>query len=286
MLVRTMTDPHRPPDARWQLALLLVDHSRRVTSRWEDTWLREAVRFWRGWCRCGNEDDRRRLTQRMPVVSEAFALYQGTQPFTKASVEARCVAGESVNRIATACDISPEMVVACEQLFFDVRSRLAMPNLIAALVIGPKTLHGLTENDMDVILKLFALNGGSLILDQVIDFYRRPLTLTEPVDQLDDTELDDIRRRSQVKVAILFLTLPLELETIDRFLKLQERLPALEQPAKANVSARVTIQEILDILRVIHNDGEGTRSTSRATRTGSAKSRAAVGGMTSNIAGS
>jgi len=114
-------DPYLTPDWRWSAA---CEHIAKGTAlrRWEDPAIAEAVRFLRPWVKHGPPpDDHTR--SRMPALAAAHDLFDAGGPL-RDEVEARLLAGESPETIATKAGLEATTVDAFERVFFNVADRL------------------------------------------------------------------------------------------------------------------------------------------------------------------
>jgi len=121
--------------------------------------------------------------------------------------EARILANESPGDIAQKVGCSLDAVQAFEKLFYDVRGCLSARDYIMTL-IGPRAYHGLEEQDVDAILKLFGFFGGGRIIDILLDYFKSPPVLPAQLDTLDSAELERLRTKLMVKAVLLVRTLP------------------------------------------------------------------------------
>jgi hypothetical protein len=158
------SDPCQPVHGRWLRASFLVKNGRQPTER-DDAWVGRAAAFLEALGRCTDEDDRRRLAERMPAVVQAHTVYTADPPLLRWAVEARILARESFADIARKCALVPEAVEAYEALFFTVRDRLDAETWIWCRVVGAKGYYGLTEHDLDVLWKMIGYGFGPLMLD-------------------------------------------------------------------------------------------------------------------------
>jgi hypothetical protein len=138
----------------------LADQDHAAARKGDDDWVRRAGQFLRARRRCPNEIARHRLADQVPDLAGAVQLHEQPDPFLQWEVEARLLAGETCDQIAAKCGLAAEAVAAYHALFFHVQDRLGASSYIIHTVLGPKIHDGLTEADVDVILKLFGYRGG------------------------------------------------------------------------------------------------------------------------------
>jgi hypothetical protein len=119
-------------------------------------------------------------------------------------------------------------VEAYHALFFDVRDRLEVPGYITHQVIGPKLHVGLTEADINIILKVYAYHGGVPILEQYLDYYRHPPVVPDQLDELDPAALQDLRCKLLIKAAILARVTPTgDLDGLRKLALLEEAIEVI-----------------------------------------------------------
>jgi hypothetical protein len=193
---------------RWQLARELAENKGTFFPKSIDKAVQAGRRFWHLWTNCKNEADQNILARRMPVVYQAFRLYQDSQRVSRNAVEALVLAGESPEGIAQKSGTSPEVVQAYEKLFFDVRDYLQSPDYIFNQAIGPR-LRGAGPWSYDIVWKFFGYVGGVVVLEELMDTRKpgaRPTTLKEAGVFLTAHTKELILRR----MAIMARSLPAE----------------------------------------------------------------------------
>src|SRR5262245_46753959 len=85
MFLRSRHDPCPPLDRRWRRANYLVEH-RLDPSPEDDSWVRQGITFLSSQAACSDEDACRRLGERMPAVSQAYALRHVDPPLLRWAV--------------------------------------------------------------------------------------------------------------------------------------------------------------------------------------------------------
>jgi hypothetical protein len=226
--------PLRPPAWRWFRAADLADN-RQPAEEEDDEWVRQALRFCRRLRRSPGAAALEELAEEMPALYQAHALFTGPPSLKGWEIEARLLTDEGVGQIGLKTDTSPEVIDAYHAAFFHVRDRLQAHGYIRHMVIGPKLLFGLTEDDVDVILKLYAYAGGPCVLDVLVDYYRRPLVLPERLEQLAPEALEDLRTKLLIRAAILARVLPIDDSLVKKLEVLLDAVAVLEQTASAGV---------------------------------------------------
>jgi hypothetical protein len=211
--MNTLTFPDGPdspfcrPDWRWLRAEYLVDSGRRVSRR-DDQQVREAAQYLRHQRRCQGETAHQRLARRYPALYLAHALYAGEPSLQKWELEARLLTPEHFEVVGRKCGSSAEVVGTYHAVFFEVRPCLRAREYIANRVLGRKAHVGLEERDVGLILKFYALSGGPLAVDALVDYYKNPPVVPPRPELLAPQELEALRLKLLIRGSILARTLP------------------------------------------------------------------------------
>ena len=115
---------------------------------------------------------------------------------------------------------------------FDVRDRLHAEGYVLHQVIGPKAHAGLTEADVDVILKLYAYAGGPLVVDALVSYYREPPILPDRPELLSAAELQELRTKLLLKASILAHTLPANASGLKKMAVLDEAVKVIRSASR------------------------------------------------------
>jgi hypothetical protein len=205
----------RPVNWRWRRATGLVDGGGPLSPGHDDGPVQEAMRYLRAWRGCRAEEELQRLARDMPDLYGAHRLYLA-RSFQTWEAQARLLTEEPFEVIAPKCGSDPRVIETYHDTFFHVRDRLHIESYIGFEVIGPKAHRGLTESDIDVILKMYAYSGGPAALDAVLDCIRDPPKVPERPEQLGPAELRSLRDRLLVRASIVLDTLPINGKTLHR----------------------------------------------------------------------
>jgi len=201
-------DPFQATNLRWRRCWYLIRHGRRPSRDRDD---RATIGGWRYL-----QDRRARrdhsnyewLTQRHPAVASAHRLFRKATPLDRAEVEARLLARESDEDIAKKCGLSAATVGAYHDLFFDVRDSLDAEIYIYTNIIGPKAFARLTENDVDIFLRMLGYAQGPLMLDAALRYFRTPPALPPRLDGLDAAALAELRLMLMIRKIFLTMVVP------------------------------------------------------------------------------
>jgi hypothetical protein len=182
-----------PVDRRWQVAIAIIQGNapRRFFHRVDDEFVDRVIRYLAAWQRCHGVRDESRVANEMPHVHQARLLRIG--PFQpRAVVEARLLAGQSIDEVAAACQLSEETVRHYESLFFAVAGKLCHRFPIMNAAIGSKCRADLLEEETDVLIKLGGFHGGVPMIEAMLDYYSFDWTMLARVDSLTVQELTQL----------------------------------------------------------------------------------------------
>jgi len=201
-------NPFCPPAGRWLWARFLVENKRRLSRSRDDDRVWETVRFCRALRRCQQQElARSRLARKMPVLFEAWQLYQ-TSSLQRWEVEARLLACEASLDIARKCQLPGAVVEAYHDVYYCVRTRLHARDWVMNLAVGRRARQGLTEADQEILLKLYALRGGPVVLDSLVHYFRHAGTIPAAQDGQDPDGQKDLQLYRLIRMSNQLLTLP------------------------------------------------------------------------------
>jgi hypothetical protein len=198
--------PFHPLDYRARRVAYLLRENRRPR-KWDDAWTRLALRYARLVSRRQRGSCRRALLPAMRDVDDSCQLYQ-TGGLPRWHLEARLLTGEPQEQTAQRCGLSATAVAAYEALFFAVIGNLHARDYLVHRCIGRKAHVGLEEQDIGLLLKIYALTGGPLAVDALVDYYRNPPVVPERPELLAAEEMEALRGKLLIRAAILTRTLP------------------------------------------------------------------------------
>jgi hypothetical protein len=204
-----------------------VDTGRRVSRR-DDKQVREAVQYLRHLRRCQGDMTHQRLARRYPALYLAHGLYTGEPTFQRWELEARLLTPEPFDVVGPKCGSSAEVVGTYHEVFFAVRPCLYAKDYIVNRVLGRKAHVGLEERDVGLILKIYALAGGSLAVDALVDYFRDSPVVPERPELLTTEEMEALRGQLLIRAAILARTLPADdPKTLRKLTVLQQAMALL-----------------------------------------------------------
>jgi hypothetical protein len=163
---RRRYDPFRTPAWRWKIALEHVCLKRRLRS-WEDEAIKEALRYLRECQRAQTARQLSRVKDRWSDLTKAHAIYVAGGVL-RDELEARLIAGESFEVIATKSRTAAAVVAAFERYFFNVAHALNALDWMMICVVGlyPGLDRKPTERECWCYM---AMAGGPVLLDILID---------------------------------------------------------------------------------------------------------------------
>ena len=199
----------RPVDARWLWVTRLADTVRHANDPEDDDWIRYGLRYLNQLLACKGPSDRERLAQTMPDMDAAYRLYTCNDKLTRAEVEARLLARQTVEEVAAACNLTVKTVITYEKIFFQVLGRLNARIFIRFQAAKmPPTETDLTENDSDILLKWFSYRKGPLFLEDTLRYFRLGVRIPERLDRASRAELEELVVMLQLRAIVLACILP------------------------------------------------------------------------------
>jgi hypothetical protein len=155
-------------------------------------------------------DPAKALPDQPPGAPGALGVYRNRTSFQRWELEARLLAGESSDAIAQKCHTTPDTVEAYHQLFYCVRPALDAPIRVYTRILPAKVHTGLSEDDAELLLKVYGYNRGPVFLDAMIDYYQAPPVVPVGLDQLDEAALLRLTNKIWIRAVILGRTLPID----------------------------------------------------------------------------
>jgi hypothetical protein len=161
----TVSDPSRPPDYRFRTAHDHVQRGLHLSPQVHDQWTQSTVRYLLARGRCRTSTELSRLTAIASDLHGAIQIYERERSL-RFMIEARVLAGESMQDIASALGVRLAVVTWYTALFFDVADRRAATDFIVNKVIfGGQSDAAEWEN---YGWKLIGFFGGRAALEEVL----------------------------------------------------------------------------------------------------------------------
>jgi hypothetical protein len=171
-----------PVDARWRRVTDLADRGEPATHKWDDAWVRRGVAYLNRLRACRDDGQRRQLAKEAADIDAAYQLHATADKLARGTLEARLLAGQTLEEVAAACGLNRAAVEAYHELFFSVRGKLEAEVYILGEAIGEKLWFGLTKEDVDVVLKHVAYLKGPIFLEAVLPYFRGEWSVPERLE--------------------------------------------------------------------------------------------------------
>lgn len=215
---------HRPPNWRWQRITQLVERRGRISQRRDDEWIVEGRKFLTAANRCQTDEEHIDLAYAAPERYEIWALYEGGKQTeqTRGAIEARLLAREDVEEIARKTGYPAKAIELYHHWFFDVRDRLAHPDLITTCVFGKSIQAGLSERDFDLLWKLYGYAGGGELLDMVINKFAPAGSAKRIVAFLQDDFMATLALKGNIAMRTMPISYQTQLEIANLWMRLRE----------------------------------------------------------------
>lgn len=175
-------NPMRPAAWRQERVLELMEHMpnpKKPHRRRDDRYVREYYRFLRKYAAQTTESERVAMFDANPSLYYAHSIHFHPDKEWRSVAQGFLLTGDTLESCAAALDTLPEALDWYERLFFNVRDRLEAEAWVAKTVLGSSAYRAanregsVTENQQDILFKLFGYYGGPIILKIVISGFRR-----------------------------------------------------------------------------------------------------------------
>jgi hypothetical protein len=239
----------RAVDGRWQIAIAIVSG---MATRWFlrkviDAEVSLAVRYIRQ-CQKDSVDFHGELAD----LHTAWHLRFRADLLTRSILEARLLAGLTVDETAAACELPVAAVRMYESLFFDVSCKLQHRAYIIHHAIGSRYKTGYSADDIDIVLKAVGYFQGPLFLDYILPYFTSPLAIPARLDVLAPSDLRELHKHVQIRATIEARTMsgPKAIKSYARqiagepatlWAALAEELRALAQIADQRIAAQARL---------------------------------------------
>ena len=240
------SNPARPLAWRWELACLLIQQQRRISTRNDDAWVQAAVRFKRRLERSNGAAALGRLKSSEPGLFAAYELFD-SGGFPRWRVEAWLLTGLSMLELANRSGLPVAAVEAFEALFFNVSDRLDAAGYITTIAIGG--LAAGEQPSKESVVKAFAYYSGPLILEVLL---RDAIDAQGNLRPLDDLDLStaDSRTAGRARLALMVEMLPFSPGLISETVRIRELMASfeLQKTPRADVNPDYDVlQEAFDV---------------------------------------
>lgn len=211
------TNPQRPPNWRWLRAVGINGGTQPRPGRRRDgpaghKWIHKAVRFAQAYNAAVGEEAKARLAAEMPDVFWAHSLYSNESNTMKWDLEAHLLARSSDWEIGFHCGLPTEIVSAYENLFFNVREKLAHRGYVIHCVMGPSVHRGLSEREFDLLWKMYGYAYGPHMLKSLVAKFENPVWCGSP-ESVSSAIQDDTVSTMKMKASLAAKTIPVNMGT-------------------------------------------------------------------------
>lgn len=191
----------RAPNWKWQRVQGIRDGSQPESTAALDTqkgsyWINHTLEFLESYDRESSPLKNTELITLYGDIYQAYRIYIDEESLFKWELEASVLANVEPTEIAVSVGSPESVIIAYEELFFDVRERLDKPAYIRNYVIG-QDVQSLQYNDYDKLWKHYAYdNGGYEVLKALIRRTINPPVCTTPEmvqEQLERDISDSVR---------------------------------------------------------------------------------------------
>jgi hypothetical protein len=242
MLPPAQLDPFIDPAWRHRRAVYLVAAGRKPDHPRDDDRSRAAWRGHHASVACADDAQREALRRHIPDVCDAYGFHNTAEPFRKAELEARLLAGQDDGVIGARIGLSPEAVLAYHDVFFCVRPRLRAENYIRSVVLGAKIHQGLSEDDRGTILKLVGFTMGQLAIDDLLEFYACPPRLPGDLSRLTQDDRKTLHHMFRMQALLAALTMPTDERSLRKVKLLEDLLIQLRTAEGGPVQMLMPLQ--------------------------------------------
>jgi hypothetical protein len=157
-------NPFRPVDWRIRRADEL-SLKMEPPSRHEDRLVVELKRFLDIRVAAHSPDELRRVRAAMPRLFLAFELHEASEPSLRWLLEARILAREPVDTLATRVGFPADVLQSYMDAFFDVADRLGYPDFVNQQILEPLAKSG---SSIECFWKTVAFSRGAAALNELV----------------------------------------------------------------------------------------------------------------------
>lgn len=194
------TSPFRPTDWRFHAVLVASECGR---SAWVDHDTLRMLDLYQHQGQRAVDDDA--MSSRLEPYRDALALHQGPDEPVRAVLEAHLLARRSIDDVAKAMSLPPEVVRVYESVFFNVTDNLNRPSYVAHHALHR---HRPPQPTLGYVLREQAYSGGPLILDDLLWHFGLGRFALAPSHGHANPVLHDVSVRMMIASLLLPTTLP------------------------------------------------------------------------------
>jgi hypothetical protein len=205
--INTLSCVTRPPDWRWQRAGELLQQGRPLRRCKDYNEVAQVHRFRVGMNNARTADAHLVLAERYPDIYDAWSIYASEDRALRHEIEARILAREPFETIASKVAASSDVVTAYEKFFFNVTDRLDSPSYITHQVLDKALRSSPAERTPDFLWKIFGYWQGPMMVDAWVYRFNSP-SRPDSVDGVAAALNDDFRLTLLFKADQLMRTMP------------------------------------------------------------------------------
>ena len=197
----------RAPDWKWRRVEGIRDETQPGATAALDTpdgayWINRAIDFMNSYEEDSNPLSNIDLVSEFGDIYQAYRIYIDEESLFRWELEACVLANVESAEIAVNVGTTESVIVAYEQLFFDVRERLDRQSYIRNYVIG-KDSQAIKSNSYDKLWKHYAYNnGGYEVLKAVMNRSINPPVATTP-DMVQECLDKDISNSVRIQASAI-----------------------------------------------------------------------------------
>ncbi|NDD52775.1 hypothetical protein EBZ39_02660 [bacterium] len=263
--------PIRAPHWRWLRVLQINSGNGRRASRKIDglngfVWIRRALRFKRHYDALNTQPDA--IYALLNIDKDlfwAYSMWSDDKAPTRWGIEARVLAGETDEQIASKLGTKPSIISAFVNVFFDVREKLQNMDYMVNVVMANAVTRGLQERQYDLLWKLLGFHGGPHVLDAVINKFTqtdRPTTPHGVTNFFQDFAMNSIKYKAALAAVTVQSNSHTQLPLLDMYAKYVE----IEKNTDGSSRAQHTIVENIGAMLNSIQFNVGTKLDSEALK--------------------
>lgn len=188
-------------------------------------------------------------------IDDAHRLHQQADLATW-EVQARLLAGEPFDAIAAKTGLPQDVVEAFHELHFEVRPRLgAFVYVLGVAIGGTRVFPHPRPEDHETLLKVVGHAWGPHGVDALLDLWSHPPVVPRSLDGLALTDLQDLRRRLRLQLALRIFTTPASAVPPAVWMTLREHLAgSFRNPAAGCLPDLADILDLVELGQGLQQD--------------------------------
>ncbi len=127
-----------------------------------------------------NDQEQAAIGHRWSALAAAKEIAEQDGP-KRWELESRVLANQPVETISARCGLSPDIIVAYETWFFDVRTRLGAGMWITNMVIGDGIQRRFLNHEVGPFWAAYGYHGGPFVVDALVDAFHAARRPDEPL---------------------------------------------------------------------------------------------------------